>query len=122
MPKTVINNLFVCYGVVMKIHRLDHVGIIVNHLPAAKEFFLDLGLIVRGEMGLESELLDAVTALKNVKTEMVMMQTPDDEATVELVKFVRPADKKAFNILQPTPPASDTSALRWKTLKPLSPS
>lgn len=28
----------------MKIHRIDHVGIIVNDLPAAKAFFLDFGL------------------------------------------------------------------------------
>ena len=28
----------------MKVHRIDHVGIVVNDLPAAKTFFLDLGL------------------------------------------------------------------------------
>ncbi len=80
----------------MKIHRLDHVGIIVEDLAAAKQFFLDLGLKVHGEMGLESELLDAVTDLKNAKTEMVMLQTPDGEAMVELAKFVRPSDKKGI--------------------------
>lgn len=80
----------------MKIHRLDHVGIVVEDLATAKEFFLDLGLGVQGEMGLESELLDRVTGLKNAKTEMVMMQTPDGEATLELVKFVRPSDEKGI--------------------------
>jgi catechol 2,3-dioxygenase-like lactoylglutathione lyase family enzyme len=76
----------------MKINRLDHVGINVEDLAAAKQFFLDLGLRVQGEMGLESQLLDNVVALKNVKTHMVMMETPDGEATVELVKFIRPVD------------------------------
>lgn len=76
----------------MKILRLDHVGINVQDLAAAKQFFLDLGLRVQGEMGLESQLLDNVVALKDVKTQMVMMETPDGEATVELVKFVRPVD------------------------------
>ena len=80
----------------MKIHRLDHVGAIVQDLPAAKAFFLDLGLEVQGEMGLESKLLDAVTGLKNAKTKMVMMQTPDGEATLELVTFVRPSDEKGI--------------------------
>jgi catechol 2,3-dioxygenase-like lactoylglutathione lyase family enzyme len=80
----------------MKIHRLDHVGIIVQDLDSAKEFFLDLGLTVQGEMGLESELLDAVTGLKSAKTEVVMMQTPDGEATLELAKFVRPADDQGI--------------------------
>jgi catechol 2,3-dioxygenase-like lactoylglutathione lyase family enzyme len=28
----------------MKIHRIDHVGIVVNDLPAAKAFFLDFGV------------------------------------------------------------------------------
>lgn len=78
----------------MKILRLDHVGINFEDLAAAKQFFLDLGLVVQGEMGLESQLLDNVVALKNVKTEMVMMQTPDGEATVELVKYVRPVAAK----------------------------
>jgi catechol 2,3-dioxygenase-like lactoylglutathione lyase family enzyme len=68
----------------MKILRLDHVGINFEDLAAAKQFFLDLGLQVQGEMALESQLLDNVVALKNVKTEMVMMQTPGGEATVEL--------------------------------------
>ena len=68
----------------------------MQNLAAAKEFFLDLGLEVQGEMGLESELLDAVTGLKNAKTEMVMMQTSGGEATLELVKFVRPADESVI--------------------------
>ena len=60
----------------MKILRLDHVGINFEDLAAAKQFFLDLGLVVQGEMGLESQLLDSVVAMKGVKTEMVMMETP----------------------------------------------
>ena len=33
----------------MKVHRIDHVGIVINDLPAAKAFFLDLGLEVLGK-------------------------------------------------------------------------
>ena len=42
----------------MKVHRIDHVGIIVNDLPAAKAFFLDLGLELQGEASLEGAWLD----------------------------------------------------------------
>jgi hypothetical protein len=37
----------------MKIHRIDHVGVVVTDLAAAKAFFLDLGLEVQGELELE---------------------------------------------------------------------
>lgn len=80
----------------MKILRLDHVGINVVDLAAAKEFFLDLGLKVQGEAGLESDLLDAVTGFRNAKTEMIMLQTQDGQATVELVRFIRPTDTKGI--------------------------
>lgn len=33
----------------MKIHRIDHVGVIVNDLSAAKAFYLEFGLEVQGE-------------------------------------------------------------------------
>ena len=42
----------------MKIHRIDLVGVIVHDLPAAKAFFLDLGLEVLGEGELQGELVD----------------------------------------------------------------
>ena len=80
----------------MNIQRIDHVGIIVEDLAAATAFFLDLGLTVQGEMGLESELLDAVTDLKNAKTKVVMLQTANGETTLELAKFVRPSDDKGI--------------------------
>jgi catechol-2,3-dioxygenase len=33
----------------VKVHRIDHVGIIVKDLAAAKVFFLDFGLELQGE-------------------------------------------------------------------------
>jgi catechol 2,3-dioxygenase-like lactoylglutathione lyase family enzyme len=75
----------------MKFHRLDHVGIVVNDLAAAKAFFLDFGFIVKGEWEAEGELLDNVVGLKDVKTAAVMLGLPDGEASIELVKFLTPA-------------------------------
>ena len=39
----------------MKIHKIDHVGIIVNDLSAAKAFFLDFGFEMLGEGEVEGE-------------------------------------------------------------------
>ena len=51
----------------MKVHRIDHVGIIVKDLAAAKAFFLDFGLELQGEGELEGEWLDKIVGLNNVK-------------------------------------------------------
>src|SRR5258707_7326770 len=80
----------------MKIHRLDHVGIILNDLSAAKAFLLDLGLEVVGEAEIKGELVERIIGLKNVRDTVIMLRTPDGEATLELVKFHTPLDKKGI--------------------------
>ena len=80
----------------MKIHRIDHVGIIVNDLPTAKAFFLDLGLEVVGEAEVKGELVERIIGLNNVHDTVVMLRTPDGEATLELVKFHAPLDEKGI--------------------------
>ena len=94
-----------CQGVVwksvrvdikMKVHRIDHVGIIVNDLPAAKAFFLDFGLEMQGEGKVEGEWVDRVVGLHDVKVAYVMLRTPDGEANIELVKFYMPSDEKGM--------------------------
>ena len=83
----------------MKIHRIDHVGVIVNDLPAAKAFFLDFGLEVQGEGELEGEWLDQIVGLNDVKTAYVFLRMPDGQANLELIKFYTPSDEK--DIQQP---------------------
>ncbi len=80
----------------MKIHRIDHVGIIVNDLPAAKAFFLDFGLEMLGEGKVEGEWVERIIGLHDVKEEVVMLRTPDGEANIELVKFYMPSDEKGM--------------------------
>ena len=80
----------------MKIHRIDHVGIIVNDLPAAKAFFLDFGLEILGEGEVEGEWVGRVVGLNGVKSELVMMGTPDGETNIELVKFYTPPEEKGI--------------------------
>lgn len=78
----------------MKIHRIDHVGVVVNDLPAAKAFFLDFGLEMLGEGEVEGEWVERIIGLHDVKVAYVMLRTPDGEANIELVKFHKPLDEK----------------------------
>jgi len=91
----------------MKIQRIDHVGIVVNDLLAAKEFFLTLGLDVLCEGEVEGDLVDRVVGLDGVKSAMVTMGTPDGEATIELVKFHTPSDEHGTQ-----PSLSNTPGIR----------
>jgi catechol 2,3-dioxygenase-like lactoylglutathione lyase family enzyme len=77
----------------MKVLRIDHVGIVVNDLPAAKAFFLDLGLELMGEAKLEGGLVERVTGLQDVKSEIVMLRTSDGGTNIELSKFHSPTNE-----------------------------
>jgi catechol 2,3-dioxygenase-like lactoylglutathione lyase family enzyme len=80
----------------MKVHRIDHVGIIVNDLPAAKAFFLDLGLEMMGAGAVEGEWAERIIGLQDVKAEVIMLRTPDGEAKIELSKFHSPTDENGI--------------------------
>ncbi len=75
----------------MTIQRMDHVGIIVNDLAAAKEFFVELGLELQGEASLEGGSVDRVVGLEGVRSEIAMLATPDGHARIELSKFHAPS-------------------------------
>ena len=74
----------------MTIQRMDHVGIVVDDLAAAKAFFLELGLEVQGEWQVEGDSVDRVVGLEGVRSEIVMMETPDGHSRLELTKFQAP--------------------------------
>mgnify|MGYP001544517827 CR=1 FL=1 len=76
----------------MRIQRIDHIGVVVNDLAAAKEFFLDFGFTVQGEAEEQSELLDKVTGVKNAKSQIVFLQAPNDQINIELTKMIHPTD------------------------------
>ena len=78
----------------MRIRRIDHIGIIVNDLAAAKDFFVAFGLVVHGEAEMGGALVERLLSLDEVKTSLVMLGPPDGEATIELIKFHRPADEQ----------------------------
>lgn len=70
--------------------RMDHVGIVVEDLAAAKEFFATLGLELQGEAALGGDVVDRVVGLEGVRTDVAFMNTPDGHAQLELIKFNAP--------------------------------
>ncbi len=75
----------------MKIHKIDHIGIVVNDLSAAKAFFLDLGLEVQGETEVKGEWVERVVGLNDVRVMVVMLGMPDGQVNLELAKFYTPS-------------------------------
>lgn len=69
---------------------MDHVGIVVDDLTAAVEFFAALGLEVTGRGGVEGEVVDRVIGLDGARSEVVFLQTPDGRARLELTQFHSP--------------------------------
>jgi catechol 2,3-dioxygenase-like lactoylglutathione lyase family enzyme len=74
----------------MTIQRMDHVGIVVDDLGAAVGFFVDLGLEPQGDASVEGGWVDRVVGLDGVRSEIVMLQTPDGHGRLELAKFLAP--------------------------------
>jgi catechol 2,3-dioxygenase-like lactoylglutathione lyase family enzyme len=80
----------------MKIRHVDHIGINVDDLEAAKTFFTDLGFTAVGEMKMQGELLDEVTGLKGARTEFVMLRAPDGQVSLEVIKYHHPVDSEGI--------------------------
>ena len=76
----------------MAIQRMDHVGVVVEDIAAATEFFVALGLEPKGRGTIEGEeVVDRIVGLEGVRTEVAFLQTPDGHGQIELVKFHAPA-------------------------------
>ena len=75
----------------MKINRIDHIGITVSDIEAAKQFFVDLGLELVGEDVVQGELVDRIIGLENVKSKVAMLRIPDGNVDIELSEFLTPA-------------------------------
>ena len=74
----------------MTIRRMDHVGIVVDDLAAAIEFFLALGLELQGEWSGDDPAVGRIIGLDGVRASVAMLQTPDGNAHVELSQFHSP--------------------------------
>jgi catechol 2,3-dioxygenase-like lactoylglutathione lyase family enzyme len=77
------------------VRSLDHIGVNVDDLDAATEFFLDLGLEIEGTGRNEGEWVGEIIGLKDVVSDLVFLRTPDGHNKIELVKFHSPTDDQA---------------------------
>jgi catechol 2,3-dioxygenase-like lactoylglutathione lyase family enzyme len=74
----------------MTVLRMDHVGVIVDDLAAAIEFFTELGLEVQGRFSVGGAEVDRIVGLEGVENDAAMMQTPDGHSRLELIQFNAP--------------------------------
>jgi catechol 2,3-dioxygenase-like lactoylglutathione lyase family enzyme len=76
----------------MTIQRMEHVGIVVDDLAAATEFFVELGLVLQDEGPVEGRWVDRLVGLEGVRADIAIVQTPDGNGRLELTKFHSPSD------------------------------
>jgi len=69
---------------------MDHVGIVVDDLAAATDFFVELGLVLQGQGTVEGRWVDRIVGLEGVRAEFAIVQTPDGHGRLELTKFHSP--------------------------------
>lgn len=73
------------------IQRMDHVGVVVDDLTGAIEFFEALGLQVDGQvMELGDARVDRILALEGVKTKVAFLRTPDGHGALEVIEYLSP--------------------------------
>jgi catechol 2,3-dioxygenase-like lactoylglutathione lyase family enzyme len=74
----------------MTVLRMDNIGIVVNDMDGAIEFFVELGLRLEGRDTLDGPWMDRTIALDGAKCEIAMLRMPDGHGAVELSRFVAP--------------------------------
>jgi catechol 2,3-dioxygenase-like lactoylglutathione lyase family enzyme len=84
----------------MTVKRMDHVGIVVDDLAAAIEFFVEIGLEPLGEASVGGSSVDRVVGLEGVRADIAMLRAPEGNGRVELAKFHSPSDQ---GDVQPAP-------------------
>ena len=75
----------------MALKRMDNMGIVVEDLAAAIEFFRALGMELEGTGLVEGEWAGRVTGLGDQRVEIAMMRMPDGHGRLELSRFLEPA-------------------------------
>src|SRR3982750_4375871 len=74
----------------MALKRMDNVGIAVEDLGGAIDFFAELGLELEGRATIEGAWAGRVTGLGDQHVEIAMLRTPDGHGRIELSRFVTP--------------------------------
>jgi catechol 2,3-dioxygenase-like lactoylglutathione lyase family enzyme len=74
----------------MTVLRMDHVGVVVEDLPGAIEFFVALGLELTGEGSVGGADVDSIIGLHGARSDIAFVRTPDGHSQIELTRFHSP--------------------------------
>ncbi|MFD7155021.1 VOC family protein [Kribbella sp. NPDC059898] len=74
----------------MAIKRMDHIGVVVEDLAAAKAFFLELGMELVGETTVSGPWVEGVSGLPGVVADISFLRTPDGHGQLELTTYQKP--------------------------------
>jgi catechol 2,3-dioxygenase-like lactoylglutathione lyase family enzyme len=74
----------------MTIQRMDNVGIVVDDLDAAVDFFTELGMELEGRMMIEGRWAESVVGLDDMRSEIAMMRIPSAPGRLELATYHSP--------------------------------
>ena len=75
----------------MTVLHIEHIGIVVDDLAAATEFFTALGLEVEGQTSVSGDLVDRINGLEGVEADVVILQMPEGTCKLELARYRTPA-------------------------------
>ena len=73
---------------------MEHIGVVVDDLAAATEFFVELGLELQSEWSVEGRWVDRIVGLEGVRADNAMLKTPDGSGRLELTKFHSPSHRE----------------------------
>jgi catechol 2,3-dioxygenase-like lactoylglutathione lyase family enzyme len=73
-----------------KLLQMHNVGLVVEDIDAAIEFFTELGLEIEGRAPIEGDWADGVTGLRDMRVEIARMRTPDGHSRIEMSRFFAP--------------------------------
>ena len=67
----------------LAIQRMEHVGIVVDDLAAATEFFVEFGLVLQGEGTVEGRWVDRGVGLEGVRADIASckLRTATDDSS-----------------------------------------
>jgi len=89
----------------MAVQRMDNVAVVVDDLDEAITWFETLGLVAGDRMMIEGEYADRTVGLDGLRSEIVMMSTPDGSGRLELTRYHVP------DPVPTAPPAPNTIGL-----------
>lgn len=92
--------------------RFDHVGVNVEDLEGAADFFVELGFERVAHWHAEDETLDRIIDLRGTRAEAIMLRAPDGGGNLEIVKYHAPVDESG-----PDNPPSNRHGFRHISLE-----